>query len=122
MMTLNEYQKKAMSTCMGTSNNFSYMLLNLVAEVGEFSGKIAKQIRKGQSNINKNQLQTEMRVLAEHPELKEEACKELGDVLWQISGLCTVMNVSLEDIAKQNLNKLADRQKRNVIDGNGDNR
>lgn len=122
MMTLNEYQKKAMSTCMETSNNFSYMLLNLVAEVGEFAGKIAKQIRKGQSNINQNQLQTEMRVLVEHPELKEEACKELGDVLWQLSGLCTVMNVSLEDIAKQNLNKLADRQKRNVIDGNGDNR
>jgi NTP pyrophosphatase (non-canonical NTP hydrolase) len=121
-MELNEYQKKAMSTCMETSNNFSYMLLNLVAEVGEFSGKIAKQIRKGQSNINQNQLQTEMRVLIEHPELKEETCKELGDVLWQLSGLCTVMNVSLEDIAKQNLNKLADRQKRNVIDGNGDNR
>lgn len=121
-MELNEYQNKAMSTCMETSNNFSYMFFNLVGEVGEFSSKIAKLIRKGQSNINHNQLQTEMRVLVENPDIKTELCKELGDVLWQLSGVCSVMNVTLENIAEQNLSKLADRQKRNVIDGNGDNR
>ena len=40
-----------MSTCMPSSENFSYMLLNLVGEVGEFSSKIAKHIRKGNMTI-----------------------------------------------------------------------
>ena len=41
-MTLNEYQEKAMTTCMETCKNFSYMFLNLVGEVGEFASKAAK--------------------------------------------------------------------------------
>ena len=45
-LTLNGYQQQAMTTCMSSSGNFSYMLLNLVGEVGEFASKIAKQIRK----------------------------------------------------------------------------
>ena len=45
-MTLNEYQVKAMSTCLPSCENFSYMFLNLVGEVGEFAGKMAKHIRK----------------------------------------------------------------------------
>lgn len=115
-MELIVYQKRAMQTCMATSNNFSYMMLNMMAELGEMSGKIAKQIRKGQASIDNNQL-CEL-----DADTKQEVCKELGDVLWQLSGLCTVLGVSLEDIAEANLKKLADRQKRNVIDGNGDNR
>ena len=45
-LTLNEYQEKAMTTCLPTSKNFSYMFLNLVGEVGEFASKVAKHIRK----------------------------------------------------------------------------
>ena len=75
-----------MTTCMASSENFSYMFLNLVGEVGEFASKVAKAIRR------------------------------------QLSGLCTVMGWKLEDIAQQNLDKLASRQQRNVIDGSGDNR
>ena len=48
-MQLNEYQEKAMQTCMPSCDNVSYMLLNLQAEVGELSGKIAKAIRKAVS-------------------------------------------------------------------------
>lgn len=47
---------------------------------------------------------------------------EAGDVLWQLAGLCSVMGWDLEQIALMNLEKLASRQKRGVIDGNGDNR
>lgn len=47
---------------------------------------------------------------------------EAGDILWQLSGLCSVMGWSLEEVGRRNLQKLADRQKRGVIDGNGDNR
>lgn len=45
-MELNEYQKRAMTTCMESCDNFSYMFLNLVGEVGEFASKVAKAIRK----------------------------------------------------------------------------
>ncbi len=120
-MTLNEYQNNAMQTCMATSNNFAYMFLNLAGEVGEFSSKIAKLIRKGNGVVNANHL---CEVVPDFGDArtKEELSKELGDILWQLSGLCSVLDLNLEDVAKQNLQKLADRQKRNVIDGNGDNR
>ena len=54
-MTLNEYQEAAMKTCLPTSENFSYMMLNLVGEVGEFAGKVAKAIRKGNMCIDEKE-------------------------------------------------------------------
>ena len=50
-MKIKEYQDKAMETCMPSCENISYMLLNLVGEVGELAGKIAKGIRKGEMVI-----------------------------------------------------------------------
>ena len=113
-MTLEEYQKQAMTTCMASSENFSYMFLNLVGEVGEFASKVAKAIRKNQISVVYNEIVGTTDA--------EELQKEAGDILWQLSGLCTVMGWKLEDIAQQNLDKLASRQQRNVIDGSGDNR
>lgn len=113
-MTLEEYQKQAMTTCMASSENFSYMFLNLVGEVGEFASKIAKAIRKNQISVVYNEIVGTTD--------DEELQKEAGDILWQLSGLCSVMGWKLEDIAQQNLEKLASRQQRNVIDGSGDNR
>ena len=113
-MTLEEYQKRAMTTCMASSENFSYMFLNLVGEVGEFASKVAKAIRKNQISVVYNEIVGTTDA--------EELQKEAGDILWQLSGLCTVMGWKLEDIAQQNLDKLASRQQRNVIDGSGDNR
>lgn len=103
-----------MTTCMASSENFSYMFLNLVGEVGEFASKVAKAIRKEENFIDDNDLANAI----DDAELQKEA----GDILWQLSGLCTVMGWYLEDIAQQNLDKLASRQQRNVIDGSGDNR
>ena len=123
-MTLNEYQNKAMTTCMASCNNISYMLLNLVGEVGEFSSKLAKHIRKGEAVIGQcgdSELYW-MQELSEIIHDRELLSKELGDILWQLSGVCSVMGFSLEGVARQNLNKLADRAKRNKIDGNGDER
>lgn len=54
-MELNEYQEKAMSTCMESCENDAYMLLNLVAEVGEYAGKMAKLIRKGKAYMGESQ-------------------------------------------------------------------
>lgn len=125
-MTLNEYQKKAMTTCMPSCNNISYMLLNLVGEVGEFSSKLAKHIRKEEAAIGQegdSQLYWRQELAeSEITHNRELLSKELGDILWQLSGVCSVMGFSLEGVARQNLNKLADRAKRNKIDGNGDER
>lgn len=117
-MTLNEYQEKAMTTCLLTSENFGYMFLNMVGEVGEFASKVAKHIRKGKAVIHQNNLV----VPAVSADEMQDLMKEAGDVLWQLSGLCTVMGWSLEEVGQQNLEKLASRKQRGVVDGNGDNR
>jgi NTP pyrophosphatase (non-canonical NTP hydrolase) len=121
-MTLQEYQERAMMTCMPTSENFSYMMLNLVGEVGEFASKVAKAIRKDKACIYYNHLQTESGPNAMTKNEAEDLEHEAGDILWQLSGLCTVMGWNLEDVAEMNLEKLASRQERGKIDGNGDNR
>ena len=48
--------------------------------------------------------------------------KELGDVLWYISNLCTELNFNLEDVALQNLEKLKLRVAKGKISGSGDDR
>ena len=122
-MTLNEYQEQAMSTCMETCDNFAYMMLNLVGEVGEFSSKVAKAIRKEEKVIHNSELCTSISAIGSYDdELREELMKEAGDILWQLAGLCYVMDWDLEDVAQGNLYKLASRKERGVIDGNGDNR
>lgn len=122
-----------MSTCLDTCRNYSYMMTNLIGEVGELASKIAKAIRKERFTVNDNQLEAYADSFPEemwnYDFIREEAdildhdlMREAGDVLWQLSGLCAVMGWSLEDVAKENLAKLASRKKRGVIDGNGDNR
>lgn len=116
-MELNLYQKKAMETCMPTCENISYMLLNLVGEVGEFSSKIAKGIRKGEMVITENKLHLNFAYIER---LDESLMAEAGDILWQLSGLCTIMDWDLEKVAEYNLKKLAERKKNGTIAGNGD--
>ena len=124
-LTLNEYQKRAMSTCMPSCENISYMLLNLVGEVGEFASKIAKQIRKGNLTIGSdkypNSLLHRIAMKREvHDTINEELKKEAGDILWQLSGLSKVMGWDLQDVAQMNLDKLAARKAAGTIDGSGD--
>ena len=123
-MTLKDYQEKAMTTCMPSSENFSYMFLNLVGEVGEFASKVAKHIRKGHYSVMDSNIANGSNIddLTEPQVALDELKKEAGDILWQLSGLCTVMGWSLEEVAQMNLDKLASRNSRGVIDGNGDNR
>lgn len=125
-MTLNEYQQKAMTTCMPSCDNFCYMMLNLVGEVGELASKVAKDIRKGEASIYGNHLilckeNFDDEMYEKEKKEKVQALKlEAGDILWQLSGLCTAMGWELEDIAQMNLDKLAARKQAGTIDGNGD--
>lgn len=123
-MTLNEYQEKAMKTCMPSCDNFSYMMLNLVGEVGELASKVAKDIRKGNAYIGKNMSNELIPSIPfdEWISRQEEYKAEAGDILWQLAGLCYAMGWTFEEVGEGNLEKLASRAKRGVIDGNGDNR
>lgn len=128
-MELNEYQDKAMETCMETCDNFSYMMLNLMGELGELSSKVAKAIRKGYINIYDNDVVLPA-VLSNgdvNPEVNEyldelfqELQLEAGDILWELSGLCYIFGWRLDEIGQMNLDKLQSRKERGVIDGNGD--
>ena len=126
-LTLNEYQDKAMSTCMPESDNLFYMLANLQGEVGEFASKAANHMRKGKLHITTTERDEEGRIL--HTQIwniTEDERKllrdELGDIQWQLAGLAHVMGFSLEEVAEKNLEKLASRKQRNLIDGDGDER
>lgn len=148
-MELNEFLEKAMTTCMESSRNVAYMMLNLVGEVGEAAekmslnisdeswsrdmskladklslyGRMAKQIRKEPKALNSLSAVSAFGVLADIPEEKKaELSKELGDIMWQLFGLIDVLGLDPEKVAQQNLDKLADRNKRDQIDGDGDNR
>lgn len=116
---MNEYQKQAMTTCMPSCDNFSYMMLNLVGEVGEFSSKVAKLIRKGEAFIDDGVLYFKRNIPAEGVKALQD---EGGDMLWQLMGLFTVMGWDADVIAQRNLAKLRSRAERGVIVGNGDNR
>lgn len=121
---LNEYQAQAMTTCLPSSNNDAYMLLNLNGEVGELNSKIAKAIRKGYMHFdeeNNLQLSSTLEETEEGMELVEGILKEAGDVLWQLSGFCkTFTDAELGIVAEMNLDKLAARKEAGTIDGNGD--
>lgn len=118
-MKLNEYQQKAMSTCMESCNNFAYMSYGLMGEMGELMGKIAKHIRKGNMVLQDNDLKVTDKFTMEDA---EALLAELGDCQWFIAGLAHVFGQDLEDICQANLDKLASRKERGVIDGNGDTR
>ena len=120
---MNEYQERAMETCLPESENFAYMFLNLVGELGELSSKVGKRIRKGQMELSENELLPCGELGWDGwKEFERELLLEAGDVLWQLSGLCSVMGWSLEDVAFENLSKLRSRKDRGVIDGEGDER
>ncbi|MDD6537382.1 MAG: nucleoside triphosphate pyrophosphohydrolase family protein, partial [Prevotella sp.] len=126
-LTLNEYQDKAMSTCMPESDNLFCMLANLVGEVGEFASKAGKHMRKGKLPITTTQRDEEGKILHTQvwnvsDEERHLMLSEIGDILWQTAGLAKVMGVTLEEVAEENLAKLASRKQRNVIAGDGDER
>lgn len=117
-MELNQYQERAMTTCMESCDNHAYMLLGLVGEVGELFGKLAKGIRKEKTDFIYNHFTSGGFTEQEIHDMKSEC----GDICWMIAGLCHTLGWTLEEVCEENLAKLASRKERGVIDGNGDNR
>ena len=109
-MDFKTYQKKARETAKypNLGSNNIYPTLGLVGEAGEVAEKVKKVIR------DKNSIFDE--------ESKLAIKKELGDVLWYLSNLCTEFNFSLEEVALNNLEKLKIRAAKGKISGSGDDR
>jgi len=109
-MNFKQYQKEALKTAdyPNIGDNFIYPVLGLTGEAGEVSEKIKKILRDDNGIISEQK--------------RLEIMKELGDVMWYIAALSSELKVSLEDVAKININKLKSRRSRNKIRGSGDNR
>jgi NTP pyrophosphatase (non-canonical NTP hydrolase) len=85
-----------------------YPTLGLTNEAGEVAGKIKKIFRDKAGEFS--------------PAEREALKGELGDVLWYLAQVCTELEISLDEVAKHNLEKLFSRQERGKIGGGGDNR
>lgn len=114
-MNFNEYQALTHTTAKYQDGcdkagvpHVMYCLLGLAEESGEVLGKFKKILRDKHWKIDNDDAIS--------------ITKELGDILWYISEVATNMGLQLEEIADTNIAKLADRKKRNVIGGSGDNR
>lgn len=121
-MTFRQYQERAMSTNQESSDNFTYSLMGLNAEVGEINDKVAKWRRQGVVNITDNKLVFNTSAEVEATHLRKELLKEVGDVLWFCAHLSRQLGSDIGKVARMNLEKLQDRAMRNVIIGEGDNR
>lgn len=114
-MKFNEYQDASQRTAEGiavpkpTSEydkkiKLLYFVTAINGEVGELSEKVKKNVREGD------------------PTYLEEAYAELGDVLWYWTQMCTLMDYEADQVAQHNLDKLLDRDERDEIFGDGDER
>ena len=123
-MNFNEYQKLASKTAIYLDKfkacgyvgipeevikylGLSYTS-NGLGEVGEIQGKVKKILRDQAGQITE--------------ENKKDLAKELGDVLWYVSAMSSELGLSLDDVAKGNIDKLFSRKKRNQLNGSGDDR
>ena len=55
-------------------------------------------------------------------ECRADLVKELGDVLWYVANVAHELNITLEEVASRNIEKLQSRKKRDKLHGDGDDR
>ena len=104
-LTMDTYQQQAKATAVYPDDKADqYLIAGLAGEVGELASIFAKHWR-GDGDLN-----------------HDHAKAELGDVLWFVAMLADEIGCNLSDVAQGNLDKLADRQQRGKLKGNGDDR
>jgi NTP pyrophosphatase (non-canonical NTP hydrolase) len=111
-MTFEEYQKKAITTAITAYDDpliqNSIWVMGIAGEAGELVEKWKKAVAYREGKFSDQEY--------------EDFKKELADVIWYIAVLADSLGLSLEELMEQNIAKLADRKKRGVIKGAGDNR
>jgi len=92
-----------------TSLNYMiYPILGALEEAGEIAGKAKKVIRDDNGHIT--------------PDHEDAIAYEVGDLLWYQAAIADALKLNMEEIAEENLDKLADRARRGVLGGSGDSR
>lgn len=81
---------------------------HLVVRVGQVAEQVKKMLRDSSGVLS--------------DERRDNICASLRSILVLLSLIATRYRASLARVAKRNVEKLADRQRRGVIKGNGDNR
>ena len=113
-MTFDEYQKLALTTAHTDPKHVNTLMektiwaMGVAGEAGEVVEKWKKIVAYKEGKISKEDL--------------AELAKELGDVVWYIAVMADSLGLSFDEIMQLNVKKLADRKKRDVIRGAGDNR
>lgn len=114
--TFDQYQELSKQTAQGyadadgmtAAHNPQMSALFLAVAINGEAGELAEKVKK--------------HVREDDDEYLEEAEAEMGDILWYMAQLASLLDVSLGDVADENLGKLLDRQERDVITGQGDER
>lgn len=118
-MFMNDYQTAARRTAMG--NSLDHFVMGLAEEAGEVAG-VMKRFHRGDEKYRHEAKGYVTKVVSLTDAAKEKLIDEAGDVLWYIAMIADELEVPLEEVAQRNINKLADRAARKVIQGSGDNR
>ena len=93
-MTINEYQKLAMTTLNKELSNKDVLInavMGLCGESGEAIDIVKKHLHQG------------------HELNKEKLIKELGDIAWYLAEACFALDVELETVLAMNIEKLKKR-------------
>lgn len=108
-MTFNEYMDFTKTTAIYPENRaMDYLVSGLTSEAGEVAGKYKKIIRDKDGVID---------VMDAY-----KLAQEIGDVMWYCARLSDTIGWDLQDIVELNVEKLTDRQDREVLTGSGDDR
>lgn len=98
-MDANQYQKEAARTLIDKpdfviSDKHIMILWCAIGVAGE-SGEIAELIKKG--------------ILHQHELDDKKLADEIGDCLWYLAGLCTILHLNIGTVMQENIDKLKTR-------------
>ena len=91
-----------------TRSSLTYCVLGLAGEAGELANHYKKVLRDDAGILNH--------------ERRTAIIDELGDVLWYVAALSQELGIDLDTVATRNAGKLAERERRGTIQGDGDSR
>jgi NTP pyrophosphatase (non-canonical NTP hydrolase) len=85
-----------------------YYVLGIGGETGELIEKIKKLFRDDKGVITETKL--------------KQIKKEMGDIFWYNARLAEYLGFTLDEVARENIEKLLDRKERGKLHGEGDDR
>ncbi len=115
-MTPTEYMQRTGETDLyqgGWDERLVAYTFGVISEAGEVAGKYKNYLRGDYDNHV---------VVGSQEILRDQIILEIGDVLWYTSRVLSLLDTTFEEVMENNIIKLTDRAKRDVIRGSGDDR